>query len=246
METKELDIVYCVSSAPQNEELRFSLRSLENIPHRKVWVYGGCPEWLDKRRVKCVPLEQKERNKWNNVSKLLEQIAKNEKITENFIWFNDDFFVLKKIESLDYYKDRTLIERIYDFAKMGWWQLNGPYQRKLKEASRALKMVKLPTNNYELHIPIVYNRHKFLELYKRYPNVGAKRSLYCNTFGIKGVQRKDIKIYDNENVPEKDWDFVSTTNDSFEKGKVGEYLRKKFNKKSKYEKEDEWTMGKVK
>ena len=35
------DIVYFVKDTDTNEELRYSLRSLANFPHGKVWFYGG-------------------------------------------------------------------------------------------------------------------------------------------------------------------------------------------------------------
>ena len=246
METKDLDIVYCVKESPTNEELRYSLRSLENIPHRKVWIYGGCPNWVNTEQLNHIPIVQGKINKWMNTSALLRAICRNENITQDFIWFNDDFFVLKPIESLGYYKDRTLIERIYDFAKMGWWQLNGPYQRRLKEASRALTDKKHKTDNYELHIPYIFNRKKLATLYKIYPGIGAKRSLYGNTYEVDGQQMADVKIYDWKNLPQDDWEFLSTTDESFAKGQVGDFIRKQFNKQCRFEKEDEWITDKVK
>ena len=40
------DVVYFVKDTKENEELRYSLRTLKNFPHAKVWFYGGCPEGL--------------------------------------------------------------------------------------------------------------------------------------------------------------------------------------------------------
>ena len=52
MRTKDFDVVYCVKDDPDNEELRYSLRSLKNLPHQKVWIYGGGPKWLNEEAMK--------------------------------------------------------------------------------------------------------------------------------------------------------------------------------------------------
>ena len=41
----EMDIVYVVRPGDENEALRYSLRSLANIPHRTVWIAGYRPKW---------------------------------------------------------------------------------------------------------------------------------------------------------------------------------------------------------
>ena len=40
------DIVYFVKGSRKNEELRYSLRTLKNFPHRKVFFYGEFPDGL--------------------------------------------------------------------------------------------------------------------------------------------------------------------------------------------------------
>lgn len=56
------DIVYFVKESKTNEELRYSLRTLKNFPHRKVWFYGGCPEGL--KPDQYVYVEQDQPTKW--------------------------------------------------------------------------------------------------------------------------------------------------------------------------------------
>ena len=41
------DIVYFVKDTKTNEELKYSLRSLVNFPHKSVWFYGGGPRDLN-------------------------------------------------------------------------------------------------------------------------------------------------------------------------------------------------------
>lgn len=232
MGLKDLDIVYCLKDKPIHEEFRYSLRSLKNIPHNKVWVYGGCPKWLNLDEVNYVPVVQNKGNKWANTSYLLEKIVQNGNISEDFIWFNDDFFVLKPIDVLPYYYDRTLVNRVNDFRKLRVWH-NG-YTNRLLVMSRELKWSGKDNLNFELHLPIIFNREKLMKLMKQHPNI-AKRSLYGNYYAENPIQRDDVKIYTLTDIPSDSWDFVSTSDDSFSDGKVGKYIKKVFAEKSKYE-----------
>ena len=62
------DIVYFVKDTKINEELRYSLRSLKNFPHGKVWFYGGCPEGL--KPDYHIKIEQDQPTKWANIFKM--------------------------------------------------------------------------------------------------------------------------------------------------------------------------------
>lgn len=232
MGLKDLDIVYCLKDSPSHEELRYSLRSLKNIPHNKVWIFGDCPKWINIKNVNHIPAVQNKGNKWANTSYLLGKIVQNENITEDFIWFNDDFFVLNKIEELPYYYDRTLMERVNDFRKFKIWH-NG-YTNRLMKMSRELKWSGKNNLNFELHLPIIFNREKLKKLMIKHPNI-AKRSLYGNHYAENPVARSDVKIYTLTDMPSDSWDFVSTSDDSFRDGKVGKYIRKIFSEKSEYE-----------
>ena len=60
LKTEDLDVVYCVKELITNEELRYSLRSLRNLPHRKVWIFGGCPKWVNTEEVEKEQFVSKE------------------------------------------------------------------------------------------------------------------------------------------------------------------------------------------
>ena len=68
-----MDIVYFVKRTPRNEELRYSLRSLDkNMSGSKVWFVGGCPYYL--RPDQQLTFRQTS-DKWNNVSDMLPRKA---------------------------------------------------------------------------------------------------------------------------------------------------------------------------
>lgn len=237
MDIKGLDVVYTVKNAPHNEELRWSLRSLRNLPGiGKVWIYGGLPNCVNPEAVNYVKVLQNQGNKWDNTALQLIKICENDNITENFIWFNDDFFVMQETDRLEYYKDRTLSQRILDFNKRTPYVSRGKYAMRLRRAEWALNSKQKTTRNFELHIPMVFNREKLLKTIHNFRGQGAKRSLYGNCYIENPIQRDDIKIYELNQKPTKKEDFLSTTDATFRSGEVGKYIRSKFRKASPYEK----------
>lgn len=240
METKDLDVVYVVKEGAWNEELRYSLRSLKNIPHKRVFIFGGKPDWVNTKNVIYVPISQTRGNKWDNTAYNLLQVCLNEEVSDEFILFNDDFYVLKKIDTLDYYYDRTLASRRADFfARMPIYRFktNG-YTGRLLQAERALLKDNLPTRNYELHIPMIFHKRRLAEIIQSYNNIGAKRSLYGNLYAKNPFPTTDVKIWEVQGKPGTKDIFLSTSDRSFIDGEVGKYIRNKFKIKCKYEVND--------
>lgn len=222
------DIVYFVKDSEENEELRYSLRTLKNFPHRKVWFYGGCPDGLKPDH--HVYVEQNEENKWQNVNKMLRLACKNKKITKNFWVFNDDFFVMKPIDKPTNYYNGDLYKRIVTLEdKFGRIT---PYSQLLRDVCKELESLGATTKNYTLHVPMLINRDKALELF-RISDFPGYRSLYANYFNIGGEQMSDVKITSKEKVY-RDGIYLSTDDKSFE-GEVGEQIREIFSDKCKYE-----------
>jgi len=87
------DVVYIVRPG-ENEELRFSLRSLVHVPHGRVWIIGHRPAWV--RGVEHVPTDQapltlatKRENAWANMRALAEHGP------EEFYYCEDDYHVIR-------------------------------------------------------------------------------------------------------------------------------------------------------
>lgn len=228
------DIVYFVKNASQNEELRYSLRSVDaNFPHRKVWIYGGKP--TDIVPDEFVPVRQIGTTKWEKVRNMLKSVCENEKITEDFWLFNDDFFINQKPTDFKPIYDGSIYKRIvqiegrnYDKPSIYTMQL----RLMLKELER--RCPDAPMNNYAVHFPMLVNREKMLTVLNRFQSP-MFRVLYGNYWNIGGVDMKDMKILRNNNIPE-DAVYLSSDDNSFMTGEIGRYIRKKFNGKSRFEK----------
>ena len=91
-----MDILYTLKQCDQCDELIYSLRSLCNLPHDRVFLVGGCPKNIDKSKVVYIPTEQKG-TKWRNSTNNVKTACKDPRLSDDFILMNDDFFVLKPI-----------------------------------------------------------------------------------------------------------------------------------------------------
>lgn len=232
--TKDIDVVYVCKQSPENEELRYSLRSLKNLVGiRKVWIYGYKQPWIT--NVEYVPIVQDGKTKWDNAGKQLRAICENDNITEDFILFNDDFFVCKKTSEIPAFYDRTLSARIGDFLKAYKWNFWTNYARRLKQAKEEMLRKGYTSYNFEVHYPMIFNRKKLAEICETYKDYGCKRSFYGNIYTTQRQQVSDCKLYKLDDKPTGKEIFLSSMDSTFNKGEIGKYIRQKFNKPCKYE-----------
>ena len=224
------DIVYILKPDIVPDELRYSLRSLENFPHRKVFFVCGCPKGF--KPDGHIKHQQVGKNKWDLIRSSMREALKCDEITEDFFLFNDDFFVMKPIrEPFVNMVDGTLERRIEELHH----DLKGynPYARTLIKLNEELRILHRPTMNYDLHTPMLINK----TLMRNSVNACSSpqmRSAYGNINEIPYVLHPDVKVYDMNTVP-KCPDYLSTNEDTFELGKVGQYIRATFTTPSRFE-----------
>ena len=229
-----MDIVYVYKKWPSNGfELRYSLRSLKNIQHKKVYIVGDKPNRI--KNVKHIPVKDDQWNKYKNVLNKMYQICNNKEISDDFIYMHDDNFIIKPIKELKYYK-RSTLENHCEKIKKTFWE-NHYY--------RAMKYVRdiFPDGySYDVHTPIVFNKEKLrliLDLYWHEPS--SKRSLYCNTYqvGWRFMEsgKEDIKVHQrNKNYYiRKNQQFLSSDNILVFDKDFNKLLHKLFPNKCQYE-----------
>ena len=235
MKLKDMDIVYVVKDSAYNEELQYSLRSVEkNFPHNRVWFFGGKP--IGVHPDKQVLVNQIWRTKWDNVRNMMRMIADNEEVTDDFVLFNDDFFVMKPIKTLPSYKWKTM-ESICKWVEEQNNSRQSGYTKNLRAVARELEEFQFPTDNYVLHLPMIFNKKKLLNALDVFPNTKSPRSVYGNMYLTKRAKtHKDVKIFRAWQTPPEDSDFLSTEDYAFKNGKAGEYIKRCFPDKSRFEK----------
>lgn len=232
-----LDVVYICRDG-ENEELRYSIRSVvKNLPHARLWVVGGKPDWYTGRHIKVKQLK----NKFENARANMTAIAKSGQISEDFILMNDDFFVISPVDEVKYYFSGTLKSKIDYFISA---HPSSQYTALLQRSMKVLinRGVEEPLD-YALHVPVIMNRKKLLEVL---PLGISWRLSYCNIYSVGGEQievpagtTKDVKIYIKDGQPTDISQnplssfYISTDDSSFLV--IRDYLQQMFPQKSKHE-----------
>lgn len=207
-----MDIVIPYMEVPHGE-LEYCLKGIENVPHSKVHVIKTAP---DKSYLSYAVVHDQEKKILYAVQELVE--------TDDFYLFNDDFFVMKKVKNIPVYHRGLLIDHIKQRKQYD------SYTQSLKETYEYLKRLGIENPlSYELHIPLKMNTQKRLDLHFKCIDEFRKgkklqmRTVYGNVYNIGGTLKKDVKIQDMDTILKEP--FISTTNKSFEQGKIGEYIR---------------------
>ena len=219
------DVCYVVKDTPENEELRYSLRSLQNLPNvRNVWIFGGKPNFLVEKYHKR-SFDQ-DGTKWENSAKIFWEIINDEDLTEDIYLMMDDVFIMQPIQEFVNYS-KTSMET----------HRHSVYYDEKRNVCTWLKAHHKPFRDFDLHRPFLYNRTKVKELYPRYPKQTCFRSLYGNWYGIPTETHRDCKVFSvGRYVSPSDDVCISTTDKSFRKGQIGVMVRKCFPTPSIYEK----------
>lgn len=229
MQTKDLDIVYFVKDGVYNEELIYSLRSVcENMPYRRIWIFGGCP-------VGIVPdvhvrVDQEGNTKWDRVHAMLQLACENKELSDNFILFNDDFFVMQPMDKIETVHRGLLEDHVKTLGK-------GAYANLLNGIDNELKGRGITPYSYELHTPFVYNKKKLLKLLKANPDLRCTRTMYGNIYKIGGTRTSDVKIFSSHPNFDYRYSALLSTDDSVVNinNDAWRWLKKQFPKKCKYE-----------
>lgn len=226
-----MDAVY-ICREGNNEELRYSLRTIHNLKEvENVYVIGGKPNWY---KGEYIPVNSS--NKYQHAITNLHVLTKTHTISEEFILMNDDFFVIKPVDKLLTYDEGLLLNKIIKYNK---FNPNSKYTNWLKNTHLFLKdRLKAEPLSFELHIPMKMTKTGLAEALKY--NI-LWRSYYGNMFTYDSVETQDVKIYrpgaldpNKYDYKNKDFPFISTEDRSFM------YVRDKmlltrFSKPSQYE-----------
>ena len=228
-----MDLVY-ICRAGENEELRYSIRSaVKNLPHDKIWVVGGKPDWYTGNYIKV----SQTRSKYVNARNNLKTICASEDISDSFILMNDDFYIINKVDSVPYMYSGTLDTKIKIREDLF---TGNSYITLLKQTLSILsRRSKNPILDYELHVPMVMEKKKLSKVLRF---SGLWRSAYGNMFEVGGIKVRDVKVYNINNkfysngydINNLEYAYLSSEDNSFEmiKEKV---LNKTFKTKSIYE-----------
>lgn len=227
--TSPVDVVYLVREG-ENEELRYSLRSLAaNVKHGTVWIVGHKPRWV--RDVEHLPTRQG-RDRYQNTLAAVHTACTHADITDDFQLWNDDFYALQPTDVPNWHLGPLDVSNIRSS--------NGPTHQGGKLFTyRLLKGWGIdPVLNYAVHVPMVINREKMVAaLRKAGTGIRAlhRRTLYGNLYDVGGEHVEDVIVPHRRGVwkPDAIW---ATSNDAvFAQGDFGRAIRAHFPDPSPYE-----------
>jgi len=223
-----MDLVYPnIKSRWESNELKFSLRSAEkHLKFDKVVIVGYLPPFLSSDKVMHIPFTEQITKKWKNVADKFDIIINHPDISEDFIYMNDDFWLLQDYPKIPYLHRETLADLMEKYR-------NGVYWNRIKRTYECF-----PTGlNYELHFPMVFNKEKLKKVIKKYGWEVERRSAYCNEYQVPSEYSEDHKILNIiKNLDQvKDFPFLSANDEVVLHPKFAQFMHEKFPNCSKYE-----------
>lgn len=230
-----MDVVYVVRTGDRNAELLYSLRSLSNVEHDRVWTAGHTPRWAN---TSPIPVNQVG-SKYTKVLRNIAAIANHPDVSERFIFFNDDFYVMRP----------TTIPAIHrgEFVSHIETMRGGYRSTALLTLSLLNRWADPPYFSYTSHCPVIFEKDKVSELLARLRSVNVStvlfRTLYGNVFQQGGCQMPDFKVssptiesyrsvmgrHDGNPL------FLSSEDHAFHYGHLGRIIAEAFPQPSPYE-----------
>lgn len=234
-----IDALWIVRPGERNEELRYSIRSVEcHLPIRSVTVAGHKPSWLTCRHVWTAQRDAPHVNALANLKAALGCSA----LTERIAVFNDDMFQISRLEHLPSLHRGPLRQAIAERAT------GSVRARALQDTADILaRMGVRDPLSYDLHTPAVFDRRELLETLDCItaythgwdPDRAARilwKTVHGNLWPTHHTTHSpDVKIRHLEPIDPWPAPLISTTDLTFTYGAVGNHLRALFPHPSRYE-----------
>ena len=201
-ELPRYDVVYLMARSKWDQELKYSLRSLERYFRQlgKVWIIGHLPEFIDPTTVVHLPQTNFLQNGIFVESAAMRLLNEQlEGLTEDFILAQDDNYLLRPATIEDF--GPLLVE------DLDCVQIRGtkPWQLMLWRTYDLLKFLERTAFNYEAHTPIRFNRTKLRDIARifigtesaakrRYHGV-CIRMAYWNILGVDSAAIRPVADY---------------------------------------------------
>lgn len=216
------DIVYLVKESDRNDQLRYSLRSLTNLPHRHVWLAGHKPPFVSDV-VGHIPTVQG-RLKHPNQALNLRAACECPDVSDPFVMFNDDFYVTAPIDRVPVLH-RGLLANLVSGGR-------SEHVKRLRETSEYLGPEALGYDR--IHVPMTFDKTGMLAVLDEIGDRMLFRSVYGNRFRVGGRVHPNVKIGEQDK-PDLPPPFVSTSGGAFAQRQVGRRLRHQFPAPCRYE-----------
>lgn len=237
-----MDIVVPIRpNRPDPDHLQYVVRSwAELFPVDRLFIVGRrLPEWADPDEVTHLKTHQNWEKFWN-IGQNLEATLTSD-VSEEFVWLNDDMFLLKRKRTIPLTNKGPWDHVIYH---LGEPRGTGDFQdyilgfRGQRDILRAWGFDTEVEPCTDLHTPMPIVKARMAEILERlkaeYPAhwTGHFRGLYGA--GLPSTRMGDVKLKAVDQLPAASWWTVSTAMKSWN-GQAGVMLRERFSTPSRFE-----------
>lgn len=235
------DVLYINRPGDDNDELRYSLRSVAaNVPHRKVWVAGHCPWWV--KNVEVIELPPCEDRFDNQQQSLLAALA-HPGLAEEFYYLNDDHYVVERFDGL---LPALHLGPLADY--IAWLREIG--KRPTSEWFQGLNEMLELLRSWGIEDPLCYETHSPLRFRKsemrHFAQARTRHFLptqcYAATDMPPGVRAVDAKSGKLGCPIDAGMPYLSSDDDTWEHSKIGHHVRAMFPTPCYYEGAPAWTL----
>lgn len=233
------DLVYVVRPGDDNEELRYSLRSVvANAPHGNVWLVGTVPAWV--KGVKEIPLTPQP-EKFANQRQSLHAVTARRDLSNPFVLMNDDMFIMEPISGWQTWHLDTIED--HWGGPIGNVDPGNPWLHAVWQTYKWMQGEGYPDPlYYENHTPLLFDKGKLAAVLSRYPH---DRPFVVNgTYPITGAGGEgqwgaNAKVnpggeYFSFEHLDLGMPYLSSEDETF-KGILGDAIRARFPEPSQYE-----------
>lgn len=232
------DIVYILGKdLPDNgRELRYSLRSLSNVRHGRVWMVGpDIPDWV--QGVSWIPWEQLPEKILDISVKYRWLTLGLPDMTDDVVVMDDDFYIVKKMRTIPLIYNMPMAAKAVTRPpddEMGAMLRNT--QRLLQEKGLMVPLAAV------LHVPFPLTRSELPVHLEDGRGPYEWKTLYLNYAMKRGVKGKSVvldpKITEPKDVPialEHNAGFISSMERTYDECGLDKILQNYFPQKCNYE-----------
>jgi hypothetical protein len=229
-----MDVVY-VTRDGDNPELRYSLRTLTNVDHDRVWIIGGAPNWINFTAVTHHKRRQ-DGSPYSSTRSHIKAACNIAEVSDPFMLWNDDFYAMCEIGVVPLYHRgpmEPLLEK-YANLKTAWGKgLRGTAALMEERGLLAGAM------SYDVHLPLVVHKAEMREALRLAKTIDVNaihlRTLYGAVGDFEGVKHEDPKLmFRSSPFPRGAW---LSSGDSTFRSTAEPVLRYLFPDESHYERE---------
>ena len=231
-----MDLLYILGTGSTwaNNELRMSLRSAHQFYSAvgKVVVVGYSPPWLvNIEHIACkddrkLPLE--------NLKTKLRVALDSGKLNDGFLLMNDDFFFLRRMDSVPIYIKGRLLDSLSTHGAKHTF-----YYRNMMDTLKFLQNKGTPDPlDFGIHAPMPLHPVLVDETLK---SMGNRAVLFRTAYGNQHVRKatcertEDFKVKRSWSPPPAHWDFLSTDAHSAGGLRCSKWFVEKYPEPSPYE-----------